>query len=352
MAAKGVNLLGAALCALLLCASQPLHAGERTAKPGRLDDRLATAGLARGSPIFIRIFKQESELELWMQRNGRFERFATYSICYWDGVLGPKLLEGDKQAPEGFYLFGEGQLRWYGRWLRGLDIDYPNAFDRANGRTGSAIYIHGGCNSIGCFAMTDPVIDEIFELAVNALDAGQRRVAVHVFPFRMTQAKMAERAESRWIGFWRDLKEGYDHFEEARTPPRVAVCDGEYRTFPGPPGYDGSERLALTCEAPPEPRDDRPTAWGRPPSAGGARHGRLMTLLADVRRNPPKLPASYRTASAVARTAKGEIESRGFDVLCNPGLPSCRRWIMLKQRQIRKGKSTAASGKTRKKSGI
>jgi murein L,D-transpeptidase YafK len=320
------------------------HGVRQLAEPGKLDERLAKAGLTRGSPVFIRVFKQESELELWMQRNGRFERFATYSICYWDGGLGPKLFEGDRQAPEGFYGFGEDQLRWYGRWLRGLDIDYPNAFDRANGRTGTAIYIHGGCNSIGCFAMTDPVIDEIFELAVNALDAGQRRIAVHVFPFRMLKERMAERAESRWIDFWRDLKEGYDSFEEARTPPRLSVCNGAYRVHPGPPGYDGSERLLDGCEAPPELREDRATHWRRPASAGKAGTGRLMTQLTEVRRNPPKLPITYRTAAAVARTARSEIEARGFEILCNPGLPSCRRWIMLKQRQIRAGKAKRKKG--------
>ena len=109
------------------------------------DQRLAAKGMRAGSPVMIRIFKAEAQLELWMQKDGRFELFAAYAICYWSGKLGPKLHEGDKQAPEGLYTVGIGQIHHKGRWPRSLNIGYPNAFDRAYARTGSLILVHGGC---------------------------------------------------------------------------------------------------------------------------------------------------------------------------------------------------------------
>ena len=157
------------------------------------DRRLADKGLAAGSPMLIRIFKAEFELELWMRKGERFELFATYPICYWSGTLGPKLHEGDKQAPEGFYAVGLNQIHRRGRWPRSLNIGYPNALDRAHARTGSLILVHGGCTSTGCFAMTNPVMAEIYALAEQALQQGQERIPIHVFPFRMTEANLAAR---------------------------------------------------------------------------------------------------------------------------------------------------------------
>jgi len=192
------------------------------------DRRLAQKGMAAGSPVMIRIFKAESELELWMRREERFELFATYPICYWSGTLGPKLHEGDKQAPEGLYAIGMRQLHRRGRWPRSLDLGFPNALDRAHARTGSYILVHGGCTSTGCYAMTNPVIDEIFGLSEQALRRGQERIPVHVFPFRMTQANLAAHADSAWHGFWLGLKDAYDIFERTRVPPRIDVCNKRY----------------------------------------------------------------------------------------------------------------------------
>ncbi len=193
-----------------------------------LDGRLAGQGLALGAPVLIRIFKREFELELWMQKGDRFERFATYPICNFSGALGPKLLEGDRQSPEGFYSVDAKALNPNSRWPKSFNLGFPNTFDRAHQRTGTYLMVHGGCSSVGCYAMTDPVIDEIWRLVTAAIEAGQPRFQVQVYPFRMTENALAEREQSLWIGFWRELKSGHDAFEASGRPPRVQVCGGRY----------------------------------------------------------------------------------------------------------------------------
>jgi len=196
----------------------------------RLDARLAEKGLAAGNDIFLRIFKQESELELWMRQGERYIHFATYPICFFSGSLGPKLREGDKQTPEGIYTIRRRQIHWSPRWPNSFNIGFPNAFDRQNERTGSYILIHGGCSSVGCYAMTDAVLKEIYSLASKTLRgrSAQRRVQLHAFPFRMSEANMTRYRDHRWISFWSDLKAAYDIFEKTRVPPQTGVCDGRY----------------------------------------------------------------------------------------------------------------------------
>lgn len=204
------------------------------------DRRLAERGLALGAPVFIRIFKKESELELWLQKDDRFALFATYPICRWSGQLGPKLQEGDRQAPEGFYTVAEPQLNPNSKWHRSFNLGFPNAFDLAHGRTGSFLMVHGGCGSIGCYAMTNPAIDEIWTVVTAALRQGQPRFHVHVFPYRMTPWNQAVHRASPWQPFWSDLKKGNDLFETARVPPRISVCDGRYVAAETLPGDTGS----------------------------------------------------------------------------------------------------------------
>ena len=190
--------------------------------------RLADKGLAAGNPVMIRIFKAESQLELWMEKDDQFELFATYSICKWSGKLGPKQHEGDRQAPEGMYAVGMPQIHRKGRWPRALNIGYPNAFDRAMDRTGSYILVHGGCSSTGCFAMTNQQMEEIYRLSEEALKQGQGHIPIHVFPFRMTEANLKVYSDSKWQSFWRNLKDAYDVFERTRVPPQVSVCGKRY----------------------------------------------------------------------------------------------------------------------------
>jgi len=215
----------------------------------RLDARLQAKGVRLGAPVYIRIFKLESELELWVEKDGRFQRFATYPICLWSGRLGPKLKEGDRQAPEGFYTVGKGQLNPNSRWHRSFNLGFPNTYDRGKGRTGSFLMVHGGCSSIGCYAMTDQVVDEIWRLVTAALDDGQARIPVHVFPFRMTERNLRLRKGDKWSGFWADLKKGYDLFEANHVPPKVSVCDGRYAFEAGSPATVGG---AVEERCPPE----------------------------------------------------------------------------------------------------
>jgi murein L,D-transpeptidase YafK len=228
------------------------YAAAGTPLPGTPDladlaGRLAAAQVSLGAPVFIRIFKREFELELWLLRQGRFERFAVYPICRWSGHLGSKLAEGDGQTPEGFYTVDTKALNPNSRWHRSFNLGFPNAFDRAHGRTGSFIMVHGGCASIGCFAMTDPVVDEIWRLVTAALSGGQARFHVHVFPFRMTDENLAQRSASPWAPFWAELKRGYDAFESVRLPPRIAICNGRYTVTPIGAFRDVGHEIANSC---------------------------------------------------------------------------------------------------------
>jgi murein L,D-transpeptidase YafK len=212
-----------------------------------LPGRLSAHGAELGQPVFIRIFKREFELELWLKRGERFHRFAVYPICRWSGRLGPKLAEGDAQAPEGFYTVDAKALNPASRWHRSFNLGFPNVFDRAHGRTGSFVMVHGGCASIGCYAMTDPVVDEIWRFVTAALKRGQKRFHVHAFPFRMTEENLASQRRRAWAPFWRDLEQGYAAFEASGLPPRIAVCAGRYTFAPARPGSDGSEEIADGC---------------------------------------------------------------------------------------------------------
>ncbi|MGB3021489.1 MAG: murein L,D-transpeptidase family protein [Methyloceanibacter sp.] len=199
-----------------------------TPELAKLDERLNAEGLQLGAPVFLRIFKLESKLELWMEKDGRYRLFATYPICLWSGRLGPKLQEGDLQAPEGFYAVTKEQLNPNSRWHRSFNLGFPNDFDRSHGRTGSFLMVHGGCLSVGCYAMTDDVVDEIWRLVTAALDRGQPRFEVQVFPFRLTERNLAARTSDQWSPFWAELKRGYDAFERTHKPPAISVCDGRY----------------------------------------------------------------------------------------------------------------------------
>jgi murein L,D-transpeptidase YafK len=190
---------------------------------------LDSRNMARESPILIRIFKEESVLELWKaDRSGRFALLRTYPICRWSGDLGPKMQEGDRQAPEGFYNITSNLMNPRSNYHLAINIGFPNAYDRANGRSGSFVMIHGDCASVGCYAVTDEQITEVYSLAREAFFAGHRSFQVQVYPFRMTPFNMARHRDSPHLAFWKMLKQGHDHFEVTRKEPRVAVCDMHY----------------------------------------------------------------------------------------------------------------------------
>ena len=191
--------------------------------------RMQELGMERGAPILIRIFKEGSTLEIWKQdRSGRFRLLKSYPICRFSGDLGPKKVEGDHQAPEGFYAIGPGQMNPNSREYLSFNTGYPNAFDRSLGRTGDSLMVHGGCRSVGCYAMTNEGIEEIYGLAYEAFHAGQDRIQLQAFPFRMTADNTARYASNPNAPFWAMLKQGSDAFEATGEAPDVSVCDRRY----------------------------------------------------------------------------------------------------------------------------
>jgi murein L,D-transpeptidase YafK len=185
--------------------------------------------MSKESPILVRLFKEESELEVWKQDNsGRFELLKTYPICRWSGELGPKVKLGDRQAPEGFYTITPGQMNPNSNYYLAINTGFPNAYDRANGRTGDFLMIHGDCSSAGCYAMTDEQIAEIYALARESFFGGQKAFQIQAYPFHMTPLNMAKHRDSPHMAFWKMIKEGNDHFEVTHLEPKVDVCDKRY----------------------------------------------------------------------------------------------------------------------------
>jgi murein L,D-transpeptidase YafK len=181
------------------------------------------------SPILIRLFKQEAELEVWKQnRSGKFELLKAYPICRWSGDLGPKTREGDRQAPEGFYSISPAQMNPQSAYYLSFNTGYPNAYDRALGHTGSELMVHGDCSSRGCYAMTDEQIAEIYSLGRESFFGGQKAFQFEAFPFHMTPVNMAKHRNNPAMPFWRMIKEGYDHFEITHQEPKVDFCEKHY----------------------------------------------------------------------------------------------------------------------------
>ncbi len=198
-------------------------------EPG-LKQNLVASGFRLGSPMFIRIFKESRELEIWLKpkKGAAYQLWKIYPIAGMSGKLGPKLKMGDCQAPEGFYEVDASALNPNSSFHLSFNVGYPNTYDQGLERTGNFIMVHGNQVSIGCFAMTDPVIEEIYLVAEAALKKGQKAFAVHVFPFRMTSERMAQAMDSPWHDFWGNLQEGYLAFENTRQPPQVRVREDRY----------------------------------------------------------------------------------------------------------------------------
>jgi murein L,D-transpeptidase YafK len=191
--------------------------------------KLQQKNMTKDSPMLIRIFKEESELEVWKQdSSGRYALLKVYPICRWSGDLGPKVKEGDRQAPEGFYPITPGLMNPNSSYYLAINTGFPNVYDRANNRHGAFLMIHGDCSSRGCYAMTDQEIGEIYSLAREAFLGGQKEIQLQAYPFRMTPANMARHRNNPSFAFWQMIKEGYDHFEVSHLEPKVDVCDRRY----------------------------------------------------------------------------------------------------------------------------
>ena len=217
-----------ALPALARILSSPVSKSVCQKLAPSLETQLSQVNANLGDPIFIRIFKESNELELWIKGEETYTLFKTYEICSYSGELGPKQREGDRQSPEGFYYVQSSQLNPFSNFHLSFNIGYPNNYDREYDRTGSALMVHGSCVSVGCFAMTDPKVEEIYALAEAALRNDQPFFRVHIFPFRMTAENMKRHKSSKWVPFWKNLKQGYDLFEEYNIPPNTTVKRKKY----------------------------------------------------------------------------------------------------------------------------
>jgi murein L,D-transpeptidase YafK len=258
---------------------------------------METSNMDRAAPILIRIYKEESTLEVWKQdRSEKFALLKSYPICKFSGNLGPKLMQGDHQAPEGFYDITPDQMNPNSSEYLAFNTGFPNSFDRSLGRSGSFLMVHGGCRSVGCYAMTDYAMEEIYGLVDEAFKGGQEKVQLQAFPFRMTAQNLASHAGDPNLPFWEMLKAGSDAFLATERPPRVAVCDRRYVFNP-----------ALTGEF--SPSAPCPIGVDSTPTAGALQPSREITANASA--VPPSTRTiAYRTADPVAQ--KIEESLRGI----------------------------------------
>ncbi|HTZ67490.1 MAG TPA: murein L,D-transpeptidase family protein [Roseiarcus sp.] len=225
--------LTVAVCAVIAgCDDSYLAQG-----PGRSEQPISAATLAEmekldttpSSPTLIRAYKKEAELEIWkMKSDGQYALLKTYPMCRWSGQLGPKKREGDMQVPEGFYSIAPGQMNPNSHYYLAFNVGYPNAYDRAYGRTGGNVMVHGVCSSAGCFSMTDEQVADIYAIARDSFNGGQREIQLQSYPFHMTAENMAKFRLDPNIDFWKNLKEGSDHFEVTKAEPSVLVCGKRY----------------------------------------------------------------------------------------------------------------------------
>ena len=227
------------ICALFLTACQTTQTakvpksdrliGVKSMRLSGVRNEMMNQNLQIGDPTFIRIFKEEKILETWIQNTetGRYAPYKQYKICKHSGDLGPKLREGDGQAPEGFYQIDADQLNPWSEFHLSFNLGFPNKYDRAHKRTGSNLMVHGGCKSTGCYAITDKSMEEVYLLTEAAIFNGHK-VPVHIFPFKMTQQNMARHSASGWSFYWENLKQGYDIFELTKIPPYPRYRDYKY----------------------------------------------------------------------------------------------------------------------------
>ena len=233
--------LAVSLIAIMLSGCVAMELAELSSEPPKLSAAVVAAMAKKGmrpeDPVLVRIFKQESELEVWKaDASGRYKLFKTYPMCRWSGKLGPKTKDGDRQAPEGFYHVSAGMLNPQSQYYVSFNLGYPNRLEAALGYTGEALMVHGACSSSGCYAMTDQGVGEIYAIAQKALQSGQDRFQVQAYPFRMTAENLAKHRGDPNMPFWLTLKEGHDHFAFSKRQPKVAACERRYvfnREFEG-----------------------------------------------------------------------------------------------------------------------
>lgn len=218
----------------LLALGAPASAGDKATAPipAATLAIMAAKGSSASAPVVFRAYKRESELEVWKRGPKGYVFIKSFPICRWSGQLGPKHRNGDRQVPEGFYSVARRQMNPNSHYHLSFDVGYPNAYDRAHGSTGSSIMVHGICSSMGCFAMTNGTVEEIYAIARDALAGGQAAFQFQAYPFRMTAENLARHRADPNFAFWQNLKEGSDRFEATGEEPQVSVVAGRYAFAP------------------------------------------------------------------------------------------------------------------------
>ena len=311
---SGLTLIQRLMALLVIAALGLALAGCGGLKPGNaravqplktsVVDKLKSMGSSPGEAMVIRIFKETSELEVWKRTaSGGYKVFKTYEICAWSGEFGPKVKEGDRQAPEGFYTITPALLNPNSNFYLAFNTGFPNKFDRAHGRTGSNLMVHGDCSSRGCYSMTDEAIAEIYALVRESFSGGNASVQLQIFPFRMTPQNLARHASSPHFAFWQNIKEGYDRFELAKQPPVWDVCEKRY-VFDA--RREGTQVLdaAGACPAVSE-GDTMVAALARKQAADAAVMKTEIASLADKEARA-KAEAEKKAAEEAALKARGE----------------------------------------------
>ncbi|GGF44976.1 hypothetical protein GCM10011321_39410 [Youhaiella tibetensis] len=266
--------------------------------------KLASMGSSPGAPMMVRIFKDTSELEVWKQTSaGDFRLFKSYEICAYSGDLGPKIKEGDRQSPEGFYTITPGLMNPNSNYYLAFNTGFPNKFDRAYGRTGSDLMVHGDCSSRGCYAMTDEGIAEIYALARETFKGGNPSFQLQIFPFHMTPQNLAKQSKSPNLDFWKNIKEGYDQFEIAKVPPKWDVCGRRYVfNATGPGGVP----LDPVAACPPLNQDATMLAAIKAKQAADEAVFQTEVAYVDKKESAAAAAAERDAASQAAAKARGE----------------------------------------------
>ena len=266
--------------------------------------KLASLGSSPSAAMMVRIFKESSELEVWKQTaNGSYKLFKSYEICAWSGVLGPKIKEGDRQSPEGFYTVTPGLMNPNSNYYLAFNTGFPNKFDRAYGRTGSDLMVHGDCSSRGCYSMTDESIAEIYALARESFKGGNASFQLQIYPFRMSAQNLAKHADNPNMSFWKDIKEGYDRFEISKAPVSWDVCNKEY-VFDVP----GGSSLDALGSCPVTVAQNVPASVKAKAAADDAAMQAEVTALAD---KAAKAAAEAQKAADAEAAAKARGEAIG-----------------------------------------
>ncbi|GAA6210394.1 hypothetical protein NBRC116602_01340 [Hyphomicrobiales bacterium 4NK60-0047b] len=284
----------------------------------REQERLEAVGFEGATRLYLRLFKQEKILEVWLKSGPTYKLYKSFDICKFSGKLGPKIAEGDKQAPEGFYHVPAEDVLWNSRkWPRALNLAFPNIFDGVAKRTGSFLLIHGGCSSVGCYALKNGPMSVLYDLVSIALRKGQKLIPIHIFPFRFTKQNWQRHKDHKFKRFWQVMQPVYNGFNENRTLPSIMVCQSGYQVYASEAFVDDPNYVKQGCLQP------LPLGSEVVPD---------LASLSWV----GKLKERYK---ALLKKSRRDVVQKGSQirVKCNLKRPSCKRWLSLRKRMLKRG---------------